>query len=78
MNIATLWADERGMTWNTKKGKSEVLESKETRDLIFKLAGKRLEQEPEVTYLGVSLSENGITDTNFCRESEAQRTPSTN
>ncbi len=55
-----------------------MLESKETRDLILKLAGKRLEQEPEVTYLGVSLSENGITDTNFWRESEAQRTPSTN
>ncbi len=51
------------MTWNTEKGKSEVLESKETRDLIFKLAGKCLEQEPEVSYLGVSLSENGITDT---------------
>ncbi len=40
-----------------------MLESKETRDLILKLAGKRLEQEPEVTYLGVSLSENGITET---------------
>ncbi len=40
-----------------------MLESKETRQKRFKLAGKFLQLVPEVKYLGVSLSEHGITDT---------------
>ncbi len=49
------------------------MESKETRDLIFKLAGKRLEQEPEAPNLGVSLSENGITDTKASAENQKRK-----
>ncbi len=32
------------MTWNTKKGKSEILESEETRGRAFKLAHRELNQ----------------------------------
>ncbi len=52
------------MTWNTKKGKSEVLESEETSAHTFVLAGKPLSQVSEVTYLGISLGPPGITDGN--------------
>ncbi len=62
MDVSTTWAEDRGMTWNTKKGKSEVLESEETKGHVFNLARKELNQVKEVTYLGVSLSEEGITD----------------
>ncbi len=50
-----------------------MLEWKETRNLIFKLAGKRLDQEHEVTYLGVSLSENGITDTKLLERIRSEK-----
>ncbi len=54
--------ERKSMTWNTKKGKSEILESEETRGRAFKLAHRELNQVKEVTYLGVSLSEEGVTD----------------
>ncbi len=60
MTISKNWAKEGGMTWNTKKGKSEVLEAEETRGHSFKLAHRKLNQVKEVTYLGVSLSEEGV------------------
>ncbi len=62
MDISTIWAKESGMTWNTRRGKSEILESAETRGYAFKLALRELNQVKEVTYLGVSVSEEGVTD----------------
>ncbi len=52
------------MTWNTKKGKSEVLESDNIRGHAFKLAHKELYQVKEVTYLSAPLSEEGTTGEN--------------
>ncbi len=63
VDIAIQWAEQRDMTWNTKRGKTEVLESRETRHKRSSWPEKFLQQVPEVTYLGVSLSEHGITGT---------------
>ncbi len=62
MDIGTQWAPQRVMTWNNKMGNSQVLESREKKHKRFKLAGKILQQVPEVRYLGVSLSERRMND----------------
>ncbi len=56
LDIATKWAEDRQMTWNTKPGKSEVLEAVETRSSTFTLAGQPLGKAEEVKYLGVGFS----------------------
>ncbi len=50
------------MTWNTKPGKSEVLEAVETRSSTFALAGQPLGKAEEVEYLGVSMNASGVTE----------------
>ncbi len=45
-----------------QQSKRETLESEETRGHAFKLAHRELNQVREVTYLGVSPSEEGVTD----------------
>ncbi len=51
------------MIWNTKRGKSEILLSDDTENHSFHLAGKALSMVPEVTYLGISVSQAGVSDT---------------
>lgn len=51
------------MTWNTNAGKSEVLLSADTRSATFKLSGKTLTKVKEVSYMGISLSSQGVTET---------------
>ncbi len=63
LDIATCWAEERGMIWNTNRGKSEILLSDDTENYSFHLAGKALSMVPEVTYLGISPSQAGVSDT---------------
>ncbi len=72
LDIVTYWAEERGMIWNTKRGKSEILLLDDTENHSFHLVGNALSIVPEVTYLGISLSQVGASDT---RElGELQRT----
>ncbi len=52
LHIATKWATENQMNWNTKAGKSEVLISAETRNQQFVLSGKPLNKVSEANYLG--------------------------
>ncbi len=75
MDISTNWKKERGMTWNTKKGKSKILESEEIRGHAFKLAHRELNQVKEVTYLGVSLSEEGATDSKMLERIKKRHLP---
>ncbi len=63
LDVASIWAEDNRMKWNTKVGKSEVLESSETVSRQFLLSGKPLSKVKEATYLGVALSDSGVTDT---------------
>ncbi len=56
MDIAAKWAEDRQMTWNTKPGKSEVVEAVENKKLNITLAGQPLGKAEEVEYLGVSMN----------------------
>ena len=58
LDVATRWAEEWGMSWNTGPGKSEVLGKDDERR--FSLANKHLRQVPEVEYLGVTLDRKGL------------------
>ncbi len=48
------------MKWNTKK--SVILRSKETEEHKFFLSGIRLRMRREVKYLGVTITDEGISD----------------
>ncbi len=56
-------AEERGMIWNTNRGKREILLSDDTENYSLHLAGKAPSMVPEVTYLGISPSQAGVSDT---------------
>ncbi len=63
LDIATKWAMDNQMNWNTKAGKSEVLKSAETRNQQSVLSAKPLNKVSEANYLGVTLRDAGVTDT---------------
>ncbi len=72
LDIATRRADEQGMRWNTKRGKSEILMPDETKTNSFRLAGKTLSTVSEVTYLRISLSQSGLTDAKLLGRKKAK------
>ncbi len=74
LDIASKWGEDRQMKWNVNAGKSEVLESEETKHRTFLLAGRNLGKTPEVTYLGVSLSSEGVTDSKTVERARKAKT----
>lgn len=60
LDEASNWAEEYNMTWNTHKGKSELLLAPATRERTFSLANKPLTLAPTRTYLGVTISAQSI------------------
>ncbi len=40
LDISSKWGEDRQMKWNVNAGKSEILESEETKNRTFVLAGK--------------------------------------
>ncbi len=48
LDIASKWANDRQMTWNIKKGKSEILQSRATKNQTFVLSGKPLSEVADV------------------------------
>ena len=61
LDVATKWADQNGMTWNT--GKSWVLRTQATEEHSFFLAGSQIGLAEEVEYLGVTINYTGIAGT---------------
>ncbi len=60
LDVASTWAHENGMKWNTKK--SVILRSKYTQGHEFFFSGVRLRSVIEVKYLGRTITEEGISD----------------
>lgn len=60
LDICSGWAEENEMTWNTKIGKSQVLEG--PREASFYLAGTKLSNTQEARYLGVSVKQGSVTE----------------
>ncbi len=68
LDKATKWAEQRRMTWSTSK--CEVLIAEQTTDKAFFLSGKELRKEKEVEYLGISLTQEGISDSKLIQRIE--------